>query len=79
MIKERSISFYQAIEAISEKGVLLNIEHPNKIKFPNQYMLVIEYDNYTWCIPYVKDNDTVYLKTIFPNRDFMYLLKENKK
>jgi len=79
LIKERGISFYQVIETIAEKGILLNIEHPNKIKFPNQFMLVIEYDNYTYCIPYVKDKDKIFLKTIFPNRDFMYLLKEIKK
>lgn len=78
LIKERGISFYQVIETIAEKGILLNIEHPNKVKFPNQYMLVVEYDNYTYCIPYLKDKDKIFLKTIFPNRDFMYLLKEKK-
>jgi len=79
LIKERNISFYQVIESIADKGVLLDIEHPNPKKYPNQFMMVIEYNNYTYCVPYTKVNDVVFMKTIFPNRDFMYLLKEKKK
>lgn len=36
LYKERGISFYQIIEAIAENGVLRNIRHPNKDKYPNQ-------------------------------------------
>jgi len=79
LIKKRNISFYQVIESIAEKGILLNIEHPNRERYPNQFMLVVEYNNYTYCVPYIKINDVIFMKTIFPNRDFMYLLKENKK
>lgn len=77
LVLERNISFYQIIEVIAEKGILLNIEHPNKIKYPNQFMFVIEYEDYTYCVPYVKNGGTIFLKTIFPNRDFMYLLEED--
>ena len=45
LIERRGISFYKVIEIIAEKGVLLNIEHPKKDKFPNQYMFVIEHEN----------------------------------
>ena len=76
---ERNISFYQVIEIIAEKGILLNIENPNKNKYPNQFMFVIEYNNYTYCVPYVKNSDEIFMKTIYPNREFLYLLKENKK
>jgi uncharacterized DUF497 family protein len=79
LIKERGISFYQVIESIANKGILLNIEHPNKEKYPNQFMLVIEHNNYTYCVPYIKKNDVIFMKTIFPNRNFMYLLKEKKR
>ncbi|PKL14032.1 MAG: hypothetical protein CVV50_02860 [Spirochaetae bacterium HGW-Spirochaetae-6] len=75
--KERGISFYQVIEIISEKGVLLDINHPNPEKFPNQKMFVIEIDHYTYCIPYVINNETYFLKTIYANRNFLYLLKED--
>jgi hypothetical protein len=78
LAKERSIDFPQVIETIAEKGILLDIEHPNQKRYPNQFMLVIEYNNYTYCVPYVKDGGICFLKTVFPNRDFMYLLKEIK-
>ena len=76
LIKERGISFHQIIEAIAEKGVLLNIMHPNQEKYPHQFMFVVEYNNYTYCVPYVKIKNKIFMKTIFPSRDFMYLLKE---
>jgi hypothetical protein len=76
LFKVRGISFYQVIESIAEKGVLLNIEHPNKEKYPNQYMFVIDIDNYTYSVPYVIDDDIYFLKTIFPNRTYLYLLEE---
>ena len=79
LIKVRGISFHQVIESIAGKGILLNIEHPNKEKYPNQFMLVIEHNNYTYCVPYTKKNDVIFMKTIFPNRNFMYLLKEKKR
>ena len=76
LVSKRGISFVQIIEIIAEKGVLANITHPNIAKYPNQFMFVVEFKNYTYCVPYVLDNDVAFLKTIFPNRDYMFLLKE---
>jgi hypothetical protein len=43
--------------------------HPNQTKYPNQnimYVLVIEE---VYVVPYVKeDENTIFLKTIFPSR-----------
>jgi uncharacterized DUF497 family protein len=78
LFRERGISFYEIIEAIANNGILLNIEHPNKEKYSNQFMFIVECNNYTYCIPYIKKGDVISMKTIFPNRDFMYLLKEKK-
>ena len=77
--RTRGASFYDIIEAIAEKGVLLDIRHPNREKYPNQSMLVVEYQDYTWCVPYEKKKDTLHLITLFPNRDYLYLLKEKNK
>ncbi len=38
-------------------------------------MFIVEHDNYTYCVPYVLNNDIAFLKTIFPNRDYLYLIK----
>lgn len=47
LIEMRGISFEDIIESIKEKGVLLDIPHPNKDKFPNQAMFIVNVDNYT--------------------------------
>ena len=74
LIQERKISFEQIIEIISEKGALLDIKHPNPEKYPNQKMFVVEIDNYTYSIPYVLDGNKYFLKTIYKNRKFLFLL-----
>lgn len=78
LFERRGITFYQIIEGIAANGVLLDIQHPNKGKFPNQRMFVVEYNNYTYCVPYVKNNNIYFLKTIFPNRKFLYLIKKEE-
>jgi hypothetical protein len=76
--QERGVTFPMIIEAIAEKGVLLNIENPNRDKYPNQKVLVVELDGYTYCVPYVIDGDIWFLKTIYPSRQFKYLLEEQE-
>ena len=63
------------IEAIAEKGVLLNFDHPNQEKYPKQRVLVVEVNGYAYCVPYVIQGDTWFLKTIYPSRKFKYLIK----
>jgi hypothetical protein len=76
LISERGISFQQVIEIIAEKGVLANISHPNQTKYPNQHMLIVEFNNYTYCVPYVLEKNIAFMKTIYPNRDYLFLIKE---
>ncbi len=78
LFRTRSVSFYQAIEIISEKGVLLDIDHPNKDKYPNQKMFVIDINGYSYCIPYIITEDEYFLKTIFPSRKFMHLIQGDR-
>ena len=63
------------IEAIAEKGILLNFPHPNQERYPNQKVLVVELNGYAYCVPYVINGDTWFLKTIYPSRRFKYLLE----
>ena len=79
LFQTRGITFYRIIETIAESGVLLNVPHPNRTQYPNQWMFVIEHNHYTYCVPYVIDGDTYFLKTIFPNRKYMYLLSDKEE
>lgn len=69
LLKEtRQVSFEEIVFYI-EKGFLLDIlAHPNKEKYPNQQIFVVEIDDYAYLVPFVEDEKEVFLKTIIPSR-----------
>jgi uncharacterized DUF497 family protein len=73
--RERSISFEEIVLCISEGLVVDILHHPNPEKYPNQYLYLINLNNYIYVVPYVKNEneDVIFLKTIFPSR--MYTKK----
>jgi len=69
LLKEiRDISFEEIVLSISSGGLLDVIEHPNKEKYPNQKMLVVEVRDYAYVVPFVEDEDKYFSKTIYPSR-----------
>jgi len=65
---ERGIGFEDILQAISESKVLDVIEHPNPDKYPFQKILIIEVSDYVYLVPFVEDEQEIFLKTIFPSR-----------
>ncbi|MFA4924587.1 MAG: hypothetical protein WC557_10385 [Ignavibacteriaceae bacterium] len=66
--KERNISFEIIVSQI-EMGYLLDVvEHPNKKKYEHQSIYVVEYEKYAYLVPFVEDDEKVFLKTIIPSR-----------
>ena len=70
--KERNISFEEIILCISEGKIVTVLEHPNKQRYPNQYIYLIEYKNYIYAVPYIVDEkeEEIFLKTIYPSREY---------
>ena len=69
LLKElREISFEDVQTAIEEGRVLDDFDHSNKKRYPNQRMLVVEIEKYAYYVPYVEDEEKIFLKTIFPSR-----------
>ena len=68
--KERGISFEDVELAILEDRILDILEHPNKNKYPNQKLMIVEIDNYAYVVPYIEENENIFLKTIFPSRKY---------
>jgi|TARA_R110000868_G_scaffold32617_6_gene118762 uncharacterized DUF497 family protein len=68
LIKERGISFERAIQHIENEQVLDVIKHPNTSKYPNQYMFILEIDNYAYLVPFVENDSEIFLKTIIPSQ-----------
>lgn len=82
LLKElREVSFQDVQAAIDEGKVLDDLNHPNKQKYPNQRIMVIEIDDYAYYVPYVEDEKKIFLKTIFPSRKATkkYLSRGEKK
>jgi uncharacterized DUF497 family protein len=72
---KRGVTFPMVIEAIADKGILLEFAHPNQEKYQKQRELVVEMEGYACCVPFEIEGDTWHLKTIYPSRRFKYLLE----
>jgi len=76
---EWEISFEEIVFAIENGGLLDDTEHPSRT---NQRLFVVLLNNYTYLVPYVKENENrVFLKTIIPSRKACkkYLEVKNEK
>ncbi len=66
----RGIGFEEVVNAINEGHILVVIEHPNNQKYPNQKIYIINFDSYIYCVPFIEDNEKIFLKTIYPSRKY---------
>ena len=65
---ERQVSFEDIVFYI-EKGFLLDVlEHPNQEKYKGQKIFVVQIDDYVYLIPFIENENEVFLKTIIPSR-----------
>ena len=79
LMAERGVSFEDIIVAI-ECGALLDVvEHPNLEKYGHQKMYILSLKGYAYCVPFVENDNRIFLKTIFPSRRMteVYIKKGN--
>lgn len=67
--QERGVCFEDVITVLNEGYPLDTLEHRNKKKYPNQRIFVVELSGYAYYVPFVEDDEKIFLKTIIPNRD----------
>jgi len=65
--KVRGVSFEQVELAIALGDLIDRIRHPNPEKYPNQKVFLVKIEDYVYSVPYVEDDERIFLKTIFPN------------
>ena len=70
LMEERGCSFEQVVFHIQSGGLIDDIAHPNLESYPNQRILVVRMQDYVYLVPYVEDEEEVFLKTIIPSRRF---------
>jgi hypothetical protein len=52
-----------------ESGQLLDIiDNPNKAQYPHQQVFVIAIHEYIYLVPFIEDDEKIFLKTIIPSR-----------
>ena len=68
LMRERGISFEDVVFALYSGGLLDDLVHPNREKYPNQRLFVVRIDDYAWLVPYLENDDEFFLKTVIPSR-----------
>ncbi len=64
----RTVGFEDIVFHI-ERGDLLDIlEHPNPERYGGQRIFVVRREDYVYLVPFVQDEQRVFLKTIIPSR-----------
>lgn len=64
----RGVSFEQVVLGIVSGGLIDRVKHPNPEKYPGQKVFLVKIKEYIYSVPYVEDNEKIFLKTIIPNR-----------
>lgn len=82
--ENRGLGFAQVVHYLSEDGWLDELKHPDQKRYPGQRIYVVLIEDYVWLVPFVKDGQTLFLKTAIPSRKMTRLYRgegerENKK
>lgn len=73
LIVARDVSFEEVIFHIEHDGLVDDIVHPNMKDYPNQRIFIVRIRDYVYLVPYVENDDEIFLKTIIPSRKFTKL------
>lgn len=68
LAKSRGITFEEIVQKISSGSKVIETDHPDKRKYPNQKIMIVDVEGYAYLVPYVRDKDEYFLKTIIPSR-----------
>ena len=68
LIAERGVSFEDIVYYIQQDQLLDDLENPNQEKYPNQRIFIVEVESYAYLVPYVENDEEIFLKTIIPSR-----------
>ena len=65
--ENRNIGFEDIVILISEGNLIEVIGNPGN-KYANQFIFVVNFENYIYLVPFVTHEDETFLKTIIPSR-----------
>ncbi len=80
--KERDISFEEIIFHLSQGDLWKIADHPDQNNYPGQKIYFVAVEDYIYMVPFVREKDRIFLKTIFPSRkatrDYLQEKEEEK-
>ena len=68
LARERGITFEEIVKHIELGAKIIETDHPNKEKYPNQKILIVDVAGYAYLVPCVIEKNEYFLKTIIPSR-----------
>ncbi len=74
--KDRDVCFEDVELAIMTDKVLDIIPHHSKERYPNQELMIVSIKDYTYYVPFVMNNEEIFLKNIIPSRKYHKIYKE---
>ena len=76
----RDVCFEDIERVILDKQILDILPHFNTDRYPNQKILIVKLHNYVYYVPFVRDDEKLFLKSIIPSRKYnkIYNKKDSK-
>ncbi|MCK5681145.1 toxin [bacterium] len=68
LFETRGITFDEVVQAVSDGYGISDVPHWNKKRYPKQKIMTVIINNYAYLVPYVRDGENYFLKTIIPSR-----------
>ena len=65
---QRGLSFEMVLDKLEKQEVLSKRIHPNQEKYPSQQIFVVELEGYVCYVPFLENEEEIFLKTIIPSR-----------
>ncbi len=66
--KERNVSFEQIVFHLSQGDIWKTAEHPDQTNYPGQKIYFVIVEDYIYLVPFVTEDEYLFLKTIIPSR-----------
>ncbi len=71
--RQRNISFEEVAEFIKGDAILAKVKHSNNLRYSRQSIYIIRINDYAYEVPFVENEECIFLKTIYPSRKYKKL------
>ncbi len=68
LLRERGVCFEDVVYLIANGQVIDIKPHHKPEKYPNQQVFVLPINDYVYYVPFIEEEDKIFLKTIIPSR-----------